>query len=150
MPPKRRLSANDRLRLKHLKEHQKELAKQAKEQRKCRRVEECNAATRLRKEAARQNYDSSPNVSLSTLNAHYLITPSPNSHASPSDNNPSKNDTSESNLSESDNFSESITSSNNLSESNTSIPSIKECINVIKGSNLLLIPLHWHPSTYLV
>ena len=52
-----------------------------------------------------QNMQCPPNISPSIHNTHYQITPSPNSHASPSENNPSENNNnpSENDLSESNN-----------------------------------------------
>ena len=137
MPPNRHLSANDKLRLKFLKEYQKELVKQVKEKRKLRRIEERNDATRLREQASYRNNNPLTNISLSIYKTDYPITPSPNSYASPAVNNNNKSE--DSNI-----------SSNNVSETNSSILLIEEYINMIKDSNMLPIPLHQNSSTYLV
>ena len=84
-------------------------------------------------QAFRRNNNPPPNVSLSIHNTHHSIISSPNSHASPSKNDPSKNNPSKNNLSK---------SNNHLSENDQSILSIKECINIIKDSNMLPIPFY--------
>lgn len=135
--PKRRLSANDKLRLKRLKDHEKELRRQQqKEQRKRGRDEVRRAASRNAARSRQQDsywnnnlHNACHPIAPSPNVAHHPISPSPNIPTSPSD--PSGTNT-------------------YPSETNSSIPSINKCINIIKGGNLPPISLHRHPSTHLV